>query len=141
MSLLISLLISLKSIVSDMRIVMHAGFHAPFYLSTYVHPFTLSWCLSLKLRCVLCRKQKGFCFLICSTSLCLDSPESRTEAINIKSIERYMLITTIVFLVFIVCVVNGTLCCSNYSSIFFFTVSLLCSFHLFNLKYCCLYFL
>ena len=70
----LSLLIdfSLKSILLDIRIATPTCFLGTFdWYIFFPQPFTLRWCLSLRLRCVSCMQQKdGFCFCIHSVSLC-----------------------------------------------------------------------
>lgn len=48
---------NLKSLLSDIMIVLPACFLVPFEWSTFIHPFILRWCLSLKIRRVSSRQQ------------------------------------------------------------------------------------
>jgi hypothetical protein len=72
MKCIYSLLISfcLKSILSNSGIAKPAYSLVPFERSTFVYPFILRLCLSL--RFISCKKQTNeFCFSIHSVSLCL----------------------------------------------------------------------
>ena len=62
---------SLESILLDIRMATPSCFLGPFDWKIFSQPFTLSLCLSLKLRCVSCMQQDGFCFCIHRVSVCL----------------------------------------------------------------------
>lgn len=71
-SLSVQISFSFESFLSSVRILTSACFLVPSDLSTLIHPFTIRWCLSLKLRYGSYRKQiDGFFFLIHPISLYL----------------------------------------------------------------------
>ena len=68
----LSLVIFLRSILSDMKIETTAFFWFPFAWNTFFHPLTFCLYVSLILKWVSCRQHAyRFCFCIHSVSLCL----------------------------------------------------------------------
>ena len=71
LSLSLTAFFILKSALSDISMATPAFFCLPLAWSIIFHPFTLSWCLSLELRCVSCRQHiVGSLLLIHPATVC-----------------------------------------------------------------------
>lgn len=91
----------------------------------FYHPFTLRWCLSLKLRCVSCRQRlEVFSFLIC-LSVCVFCLEIWGYwYLKLLLLKCYVLIEAILLMFGVfcmwmyVCVLSSTLCFNVYGLLF-----------------------
>ena len=91
---------SLKSILLEIRMATPACFLGPFAWKTFSQPFTLSRCLSLRLRCVSCKQQNvGSCFCIQSLSLCLFIGE--LSPLILSDINDQWLLTPVIIFLFL----------------------------------------